>query len=796
MTSQPPPARTAPFPPRLRGQAWVVVAGFVGLAAIFYAPIVLGLRSFPDGDFTHHFLPFSLFLQNEVLAGRLPLWNPFTYGGHPFLADVQAAVFYPVSNALLGLTLPWTAPGARLYFLQIEAIVQVALGGWFTFLLVRKLTARTDAALLAGITFAFSGYLTGYPPVQLAVLRTAIWLPLILWLLLRAAEAARAWSRWIAGGVALAVAFLAGHSQTYLYILYAAGAWMVVLLIVRRGALTRARAWTPVLAGLLLAGAVSVGLSAPQLLPSLEFAQLSVRANVDYAFVSGGFPLQDTWQALLPGVLTTYSPLYVGVIGLGLAFVAAGAALMQRRNRQTGEATTPLPVSLRAGVAFFGGLALVALLLSYGSNGFLYPLFYRLAPGFDLFRGQERAAYLVALGLSVLAGYGVLASHLLPPRLRAWLATLYAGLATGAVYLFGMLWQLPGRSAIGQWHYLLIAAITITLAAAFAVTLRWPGWSERRTWLLGALLFANLLWANGATNVAEFGPARKVILPPEVEALQNAVAETAGANVGLAGRAYNEFRVYEDYGMRAGIEDVWGSSPLRLARYARLFEEFPLDRLWQLTGVDHVLTWRRELFVPSTLLAEYPQASDTTYLHRLAAPNPRAWVVGGGVSATDDDAATLLADHTFDLRAVAVLPAELLATPAGAAAATPVDAEGNLTLHAPGRYTVRVDSPVAGLLVVGENWMPGWQVVDAACGAEETACPAGTWPETGGPALLEPVRANLAFLGVPVPAGPVRFDLIYAPESVRNGLWIGGATLLLLLAAGVVASVRRRGTGA
>src|SRR5690606_23968061 len=173
--------------------------------------------------------------------------------------------------------------------------------------------------------------------------------------------------------------------------------------------------------------------------------------------------------------------------------------------------------------------------------------------------------------------------------------------------LFGMLWQLPGRSAIGQWHYLLIAAITITLAAAFAVMLRWPGWSKRRTWLLGALLFANLLWANGATNLAEFGPARKVILPPEVEALQSAGAETAGANVGLAGRAYNEFRVYEDYGMRAGVEDVWGSSPLRLARYARIFEEFPLDRMWQLTGVDHVLTWRRALFVPSTLLAEFPQ---------------------------------------------------------------------------------------------------------------------------------------------------------------------------------------------
>ncbi|MCB9121324.1 MAG: hypothetical protein H6640_16485 [Caldilineaceae bacterium] len=796
MTSQPPPARSAPFPARLRGRAWVVVAGLIGLAAIFYAPIVLGLRTFPDGDFTHHFLPFSLFLQDEVLAGRLPVWNPFTYGGHPFLADVQAAVFYPVSNALLGLTLPWTAPGARLYFLQVEAIVQVALAGWFTFLLVRKLTARTDAAILAGITFAFSGYLTGYPPVQLAVLRTAIWLPLILWLLLRAVEAPRAWRRWIAAGVALAVGFLAGHSQTTLYVLYASAAWWIVLLILRRSELTVDRGWLPVLAGAVSMGLVALGLSAPQLLPSIEFAQLSVRANVDYAYVSGGFPLQDTWQALIPGVLTTYSPLYVGVVSLGLAFVAAGAALMQRRRKPPAATASTLPISLRAGVLFFGGLAFVALLLSYGGNGFLYPLFYRLAPGFNLFRGQERAAYLVALGLSVLAGYGVLAIHLLPPRLRAWLATLFAGLVVGAVYLFGMLWQLPGRSAIGQWHYLLIATITITLAATFAVMLRWPGWSVRRTWLLGALIFANLLWANGATNVADFGPARKVIMPPEVDALQSAVAETTGANVGLAGRAYNEFRAYEDYGMRAGVEDVWGSSPLRLARYARLFDEFPLDRLWQLTGVDHVLTWRRELFVPSTLLAEFPQATDTTYLHRLSTPNPRAWVVGSIVSAPDDAAATLLADHTVDLRSTAVLPADIFKAPGDPATATRVDAAASLTLRAPGHYAVTVDSPAAGLLVVSENWMPGWRVVGPRCGAEQAACAPGTWPEGGDLALLEPLRANLAFLGIPVPAGLVRFDLVYAPDSVRTGLWIGGVTLLFVLGSGVLFLWRRRRTAA
>jgi hypothetical protein len=664
------------------------------LTAFFYAPLLLGLRTFPDGDFTHHFLPFSLFQQQELLAGRLPLWNPYTYSGHPFLADVQAAVFYPLSNLLLALTLPLTDPAARLYFLQIEALVQVALGGWFTYLLVRRLTQRHDAGLIAGVCFAFSGYLTGYPPVQLAVLRTAIWLPLILWTLLHAVATPRRWGWWLAVGAVAAVSFLAGHTQTFLYIGYASLAWLLVLIGAQWRRLWRGGDGLATVGGVLLAAVVFLGLSAAQLLPSLEFAQLSVRANVEYAYVSGGFPLQDTWQMLLPGVLTVYSPLYVGVIGLGLAFVAVAAAVLRADWRTvvtTGDDRTVAKLRERTGVIFFGALAVVALLLAYGDNGWLYPLAYRWAPGFDLFRGQERAAFLVAFGLSVLAGYGLLAARLLPVTVRGWLATLYAGLVIGGVYLFGLLWQLPGRTAIGQGRFLLLAALAVGLAAGFALLLRLPGWSRERTLLIGLLAFANLFWANYTTNLGEFGPARKVVVAPEVAAVADALFSTQSREVAedrrgeeaqpAPGRVYNEFRAYEDYAMRVGVEDVWGSSPLRLARYARLFDAFPLDRMWRLLGVTHVLTWRRELFGPTTLLGEFPQATDTTYLHRLAETNPRAWVAPAAVVASDDDAVAQLADHGFDLERTAILASEADLATFREAPALPGRAGGRCARH-------------------------------------------------------------------------------------------------------------------
>ena len=96
--------------PRLNPDARALLGYLAALAVLFYLPLLLGLRTFPNGDFNQHFLPFSLFQRSEILAGRLPLWNPYTYAGHPFLADVEADVFYPLSNLTLGLSLPWADP--------------------------------------------------------------------------------------------------------------------------------------------------------------------------------------------------------------------------------------------------------------------------------------------------------------------------------------------------------------------------------------------------------------------------------------------------------------------------------------------------------------------------------------------------------------------------------------------------------------------------------------------------------------------------------------------------------------
>ena len=737
------------------------------LTLLFYAPVVAARATFPAGDFLDHFFPFSLFQHAAFARGELPIWNPYTYSGHPFLADVQAAVYYPISDLLLLLSLPVTDPGWRLYLLHWDAILHTWLGGLFLYWLARDLTGDVWAGLVGGVAFALSGYLTGYPPLQLAVLRTAVWMPLLWWALAHAWVAPQRWRWWLVATGALVAAILAGHSQTLLLTVYGTVGWVICLAIAGRHANWRGRG-----IGLAAVGLLSVALTTAQWWPSWEFTRYSVRAAVDYAFVSGGFPWRDLWQLLLPGVLTQYSPLYIGAGGLLLTGVALFVAVA--RPRRDDDALLPgALIPWRGGIIGIALITAFGLLAATGGNGPLFPLLYRVAPGWGYFRGQERAAYLVTVGLSLLAAYGVALTPRLPLGVRRRVALLGGAGIVAGVYAFGLLWQLPGRTAVSHAAYLVIAALTLILGVGAALLVALPDWRPRRSaWLIG-LIALNLIWANMGTNLSWGTPWARATPRPEVAAVMGAVALS---DFMPPGRVYNEYRVADDYGMVAGVEDVWGSSPLRLSAYDALFTEFPLDRMWRLLGVQTVLTWRRELFGPSVLLGEWPQPTDTTYLHRLPGHTPRAWLASTIVVADPDATLAGLADHEISLDDTAwVLPDARIAPadqPPGPVTVQSIRASTR-------RLTLSVDSDRGGLLVVSENWLPGWTVLNAAC--DDGPCP--TTDDTG-QAYLTPVRADYALVGVRLPPGRITFDLAYQPSSVIIGLWVSGATLLVLVCAG------------
>jgi len=202
------------------------------------------------------------------------------------------------------------------------------------------------------------------------------------------------------------------------------------------------------------------GLAAAQLLPSLEYMRLSVRAQANYNEMSGGFPRQDPIQLLLPGSVSLMSPLYVGILPLFLAVLAP----LLKRNRE---------------VIFWACLALGALLLSFGGNTFFYSPFYLFAPGFALFRSQERSAFVFSFSLALLAGYGVqLLTQAMPKPVKARFYGFYRFVtylgwgALGLVFLtfYGFVdtGQVAGSILSSALERSILLVILLTLSWAFS----------------------------------------------------------------------------------------------------------------------------------------------------------------------------------------------------------------------------------------------------------------------------------------------------------------------------------------
>ena len=82
----------------------------------------------------------------------------------------------------------------------------------------------------------------------------------------------------------------------------------------------------------------------------------------------------------------------------------------------------------------------------------------------------------------------------------------------------------------------------------------------------------------------------------------------------------------------------------------------------------------------------------------------------------------------------------------------------------PEHFSVEVDTPVPALLVISEHFDPGWQ-------ATVDGRPA--------PAL----EADLAAIGVPVPAGRHAVELRFSPSGLRTGVWVAAAAAAGLLVA-------------
>ena len=343
-----------------------------------------------NADLRRLYFPNAVYLHEELRAGRIPLWNPYQLAGAPFLAKHQPGALYPPNLLLLA-----ALPPARA--LEVHAVLHLFLAGAFTWLFLGRLGLGAAARLAGAAAFMFADPLER--EIYLVnLLSTSAWLPAVLWALHGLIEERRVrWAVALAGAASLS--FLGGYAQGFVYTLQFAAAYgLFGLLLVPRGE----RASVLGLAG--LAGVLTLGLCAAQLLPALELVRHG----------GLGLPTLGLEEATAGRFALAPRQLGLGLLGGGRWGPGPGFPLVAL-------VTAPLVAlgwwdrNRRAQWGFFAAAAALAAAFMLGDRTPLYALYHALPLG-DAFRIPLRMVLVLALCVSVLTALGVQAVGQLAAR--------------------------------------------------------------------------------------------------------------------------------------------------------------------------------------------------------------------------------------------------------------------------------------------------------------------------------------------------------------------------------------------
>jgi hypothetical protein len=372
---------------------WGAVCGLLGLTTLFFWKIALTNRILAGLDVFTYFYPYKAYAAQAIRHGSLPLWNPYLFMGVPFLANIQAATFYPLNLPLYWLPVP--------KMVSYSIVLHVFLGGVFTYLLARRaLRFGPWGAFVAATVFALGGFL-GAQVEHVNQLTVLVWLPLVMWLFYLSYVGRRL--RYVLlTTLLIGVQLLGGHAQSSYIILVALGCYALYLPLAERKGAIRTSVLSPVAVtrvarGLGLFAVVVIvggGLAAFQLLPTYELSSLSIRGTGLSYRQAASFSLHPGIlpSSLLPSFGETPFSEYVAYTGI-IPLLLALLGIWRRGRKQQAP--------------FFIALSALGLVLALGIYNPLYYVLYRLVPGFSLFRVPARWLYLYALGMAVLAGLGV-----------------------------------------------------------------------------------------------------------------------------------------------------------------------------------------------------------------------------------------------------------------------------------------------------------------------------------------------------------------------------------------------------
>jgi len=704
---------------------YLPISLYVFLPLLLHAPVWMGLVDFYTGE-ASDLIPYVYGLKSLIFnsfreSGELPLWNPYVLLGQPSVGNIQYALFYP-PGLLFAVFSFFKA-------IWVGQVVHMAIAGYGTYRLTKYYGCAQTGSIMAGLLYMFNGRLLYYINAGwVGYFYSICWLPLFI-LSSQKVLVEEDLKGPLYFGVIFALSLLCGTPQ------YALMGFCLFLLQSLWVFLTSGtgKDKLSLLFRILLAGTVSLLLSAVQLFPSAEQVYLSSRKFFDPAI--SGFHLDwsfKQWFQIL--VRPEFSPqdfswelcTYIGIGGL----IFAVLGLLRGHRTQ---------------VLLIWGLA--PLLLSLGKALPLLDGFVRWLPGIGMLTNPSRYLIFTVVILCVGAGSGV-ERFLTAGRSKT--RRLAPMIIAGVVLLIGMLippvWEADTNT---NTRFAINVAIFVSLISLYHF------WKQKqRFWrwpLLCWLIIDPLLIAPAVLNgyrVQDIEPPGGIIKP-----LKDYPEPARVAFIQPDHLRDNLISPIEDWVFTKNrIGRAGGYEPLALWRTLNFlgkmdatdetisdtfwgFRLFGFDRprLYNLAGITHLLT---------TTPLSNPQ------LNFIAADPLDAPDFHGGWWRNQE---IYLYENTSVLSRAFFMPDNFTGD------VTPVA----LKTDSVNRRQLELEPNVPGTVILSESFHPGWIGM-----------------EKGAPLVIKPFVDM--FISFRVAAGHHLVTLDFLPHSYRLGRWFSVAGIILV----------------
>ncbi len=781
---------------------WLPAALYLVVTAILFRAFIFSDQMLYGEDTLGLGYMARAFLAERLAVGDIPLWAPRLLGGVPMFEALSGGDAIHPASLLYFVSEPYRALGWKL-------VLHVLLGGFFMYGWARSLGLGRAAATIGGLAWLMAPVIvTLVLPGNDGKLMVASLAPLVFW----AAEAVlRSPSGRSAAGLAGAVALtcLVTQFQTAWFLFGSVGAYALFRAVQqgvergrgKKGGASLALARYGVFLGASLLGG---GIAAVQLLPAGQYVTESSRriATTVEATPEERLAYASSWSLHPEEAVSLVVPEFAGNSAADADWGRGtywGRNAFKLNHEYLGVTVATLALfgllgrDRRALRRFMAGLSLIWLLFALGTHTPVWRIFYEAVPGISIFRVPSLAAFLVSFGATTLLAFGIDDLVRASPARGAFLSGRRGRALAGfvALLLIGLLLQSSGALAriwmttiygdAGERSHAALAAATPFVTRGFGIAFLLAGLTTLALWLA----------REGRIRTMPALAAIALLVAIDLGRIDGAFIRTldfhgwaaADANVRFLQErrdAEAPFRVADlrgndqsvDLAMH-GLDLVAGHHPNDLARYRTLLGLQGSGRAGANTRHPNVLRmmnvryllWPEEAaggppYAGAERLSSAGTASGLQAVYRYPGLG-RAWLVERAQVVEDDEAALarILAPDFDPAREAVLAAAPGVALEGGAGQGTVAWERFD-----PDRRELRVSTSGPALLVVSENWFPGWVAeVDG-----ETA----------------PVRrANLTLQAVEIPGpGEHRLTLRFTAPTVASALRVTLASLAIALA--------------